>query len=70
MKIWTCERVARSLECSPQQIKRYCDLDKIPCYRSSNDGMQSMYTYRIHEVDLLKFFGCETLENFCKVRYR
>lgn len=70
MKTWTCERVARSIGCSPQQIKRYCDLKKIPCYRSSSDGMQSMYTYRIHEDDLLIFFDCETLDDFSKVKYR
>lgn len=70
MKTWTCERVARSLRCSPQQIKRFCDLGSMPCYRSSSDGMQSMYTYRILEDDLLKFFDCDTLENFSKVQYR
>ncbi|WP_076148349.1 helix-turn-helix domain-containing protein [Paenibacillus odorifer] len=69
MKIWTCERVARYLGCSPQQIKRYCELNKIPCYRSSSDGMQSMYSYRINEEDLLQFFNCKTLEDFNQVRY-
>lgn len=70
MNIWTCERVARSLGCSPQQIKRFCDLDKIPCYKASSDGVQSAYSYRIREDDLLKFFGCETLQDFSKVQYR
>jgi hypothetical protein len=70
MKIWTCERVARSLGCSPQQIKRFCDLGKIPCYRSSNDGMQSAYSYRIHEHALLDYFSCDTVEDFKKVQYR
>ncbi len=70
MMTWTCERVARSLGCSPQQIKRFCDLNKIPCYRSSSDGMQSMYSYRIHEFDLLNFFDCKTLDDFRQVKYR
>lgn len=70
MKIWTCERVARSIECSPQQVKRYCDFEKIPCFKTSSDGLHSLYAYRIHEDDLLKFFDCETLEDFSRVKYR
>lgn len=70
MNFWTCERIARSIGCSAQQIKRYCDLGKIPCYKSSNDNVQSVYSYRIYEVDLLHFFQCETLEDFIKVQYR
>jgi len=70
MIVWTCERVARSIGCSPQQIKRYCDLGNMPCNRTSNDGIQSLYSYRIHEQDLLNFFGCKTLEEFKQVRYR
>lgn len=70
MKVWTCEHIARSLGCSPQQIKRFCDLDKIACYKTSSDRIQSIYSYRIHEDELLNFFGCETMEDFKKVRYR
>jgi len=70
MKVWTCESVARSLGCSPQQVKRFCDLGNMPCYRSSSDGMQSAYSYRIHELALLDYFNCETVEDFKKLQYR
>lgn len=70
MSVWTCERIARVLCCSPQQVKRFCDFGTLPCYKTSSDGIQSVYSYRIHEHDLLVFFGCETVEDFKNVQYR
>lgn len=70
MNVWTCEGVARTLGCSPQQVKRFCDLGILPCYKTSSDGIQSLYSYRIYEQDLLDFFNCKTIEDFKKVRYR
>jgi hypothetical protein len=70
MNVWTVERVARSLGCSLQQIKRWCDLGDLPYYTDTTDRLVSRYPYRIIEEDLLKFLGCETVDEFKKLQYR
>lgn len=70
MNVWTVERVARSLGCSPQQIKRWCDLGDLSYYTDTTDRLVSRYSYRIIEEDLLKFLGCETVDEFKKLQYR
>jgi hypothetical protein len=70
MKVWTLEQIARSLGCSVQQMHRLCVLDKLPSYKDSNDGLKSIYSYRVKEADLLAFFNCETVEQFKQLRYR
>ena len=68
--VYTFEKIGRSLGVTAEQVKRLVELQGLPTVFTANDRTYSKYHRRIREADLLKFFDCNSMDEFRQLRYR
>ncbi|MGG1879443.1 hypothetical protein ABDI30_17965 [Paenibacillus cisolokensis] len=66
---YTFETIARSLGTTPEQIKRLETVSGLETFTPGNDRTYSKYPKRIKESEVLRFFKCETMDDFRKLKW-